>query len=472
MDCLAFLVADALNIMTNVCRILVSMGLALAALEPERAASQESPALAIAREVERLARADSLWPNYDPLTIPLAVYDGTRTFLFRHPTPPSGFTPLAGARPAAHVFAGRHALVTANSSVDLAGTITATLLADGARSRQPAAELAAVALHEAFHVFQRREHPRWAGNEVDLMRYPIADAGLLALRRQETAALARALANANEQLSICWAQRALAYRSDRYARMDSAFASYERLSELNEGVATYVQLRALRRKTVQIPAREFRPADVRLRTYSTGPAFALLLDRFSPRWQNTLERDDTTSLDGMLMRALRSQSGAQQCGFSASELANFEQTARSDSAAMVLGWTERQRAFDTRAGWRVIVQAADGQPLWPQNFDPLNLERIAGGTLHTRWLSLGNDAGQVRVIDEAGVDLESVTEGIGPHPLFNGVRRLVIAGLPRPTVQTANARVAVSATGLTLDFANATVHERGNEIVVQLQARR
>ncbi|MGH7468731.1 MAG: hypothetical protein ACRENP_12305 [Longimicrobiales bacterium] len=443
---------------------------AMGALGANPAAAQTSPALALAREVERLARAGPLWPEYDPLIIPLAVYDGTRTFLFRHPAPPPGFTPLADARPAAFVFAGRHPALTSNSSADLGGTMTATVLADGARGQQPPAELAAVALHEAFHVFQRREHPRWSGNEVDLMRYPIADASLLALRRQESAALVRALASPNAEGAMCWAQRALGHRNDRFARLDSAFTNYERLSELNEGVATYVQLRALNRRTVEIPAREFRPADVRLRTYASGPALALLLDRFSPGWQATLQRDDRNNLDAMLQGALRNGSGA-GCGFSASERADFERTARSDSAALVLGWTERQRAFDARPGWRVIVQAAGGQPLWPQNFDPLNLERIAGGMLHTRWISLGNDAGQVRVIDEAGVDLESVTEGIGPHPLFNGVRRVVIAGLPKPTVETATARVVVRATGLTLTFTNATVRERGNEIVIELQRR-
>ena len=49
-------------------------------------------ALAIEREMERLAASRSFWPGYDPLAIPLAVYDGERTFLFRHPSPPEGFT--------------------------------------------------------------------------------------------------------------------------------------------------------------------------------------------------------------------------------------------------------------------------------------------------------------------------------------------------------------------------------------------
>ncbi|HZO20005.1 MAG TPA: hypothetical protein VFB46_13525, partial [Gemmatimonadaceae bacterium] len=36
-------------------------------------------ALAIARDVERLAASRSFWPGFEPLAIPLAIYDGKRT---------------------------------------------------------------------------------------------------------------------------------------------------------------------------------------------------------------------------------------------------------------------------------------------------------------------------------------------------------------------------------------------------------
>jgi hypothetical protein len=114
-------------------------------------------AVQIDGEVERLARERDLWPGYEPLVIPLAIYDGERTVLFRHPSTPAGSTPLAEAKPDVFAYPGRHPAVVSNSSAEIGGTMTATLLADGAP--KSATELAAVALHEAFHVYQRQHHP-------------------------------------------------------------------------------------------------------------------------------------------------------------------------------------------------------------------------------------------------------------------------------------------------------------------------
>ena len=138
---------------------------------PPAAAQDAERALAIAREVERVAADRTLWPGFEPLSVPLAVYTGGRTYLFRHPSPPEGFAPLADASPAALVFEGRHPSVVANTSVELGGVMTATLLLDGGPGEPTGPrELAAVALHEAFHAFQRARHPGWVGNEGDMQR--------------------------------------------------------------------------------------------------------------------------------------------------------------------------------------------------------------------------------------------------------------------------------------------------------------
>ncbi|HEX6941078.1 MAG TPA: hypothetical protein VF158_16795, partial [Longimicrobiales bacterium] len=260
---------------------------------PPAVAQDAERALAIAREVERVAADRTLWPGFDPLAIPLAIYAGGRTYLFRHPTPPEGFAPLVGAEPEATVFEGRHPSVVGNTSAGIGGVMTATLLADAAPGESRGVrELAAVALHEAFHVFQRARHPGWVGNEGDMLLYPVDDARLLALRRRESAALRRALAAADDGSAACWTRLALEARRERFAAMDSAFSTYERLTELNEGLATYLQLRAAGRTTVEVPATGFPPAAVRDRIYAIGPALAFLLDRFRPGWQATLEDDD------------------------------------------------------------------------------------------------------------------------------------------------------------------------------------
>ncbi|MCG8606567.1 hypothetical protein MJD09_16490, partial [bacterium] len=80
----------------------------------------------MAEELERLASNRLLWPNYDPLSIPLAIFDGSNTYLFRHPNPPEGFQKADRAS----VFSGRHPAVTANTSAEIGGVLSATLLLD------------------------------------------------------------------------------------------------------------------------------------------------------------------------------------------------------------------------------------------------------------------------------------------------------------------------------------------------------
>ncbi len=451
-------------------RALAAAGAVLLAVSRPAAAQETTGAPAIELEVERIAGEGVLWPGFDPLAIPLAIFDGRQTWLFRHPNPPAGFVPVADAAPPARVFPGRYSAVTANSSAEIGGIMSATLQFDVARNQGPPSELAAVALHEAFHVFQREHHAGWSGNEGDLLVYPVTDADLLAARRLESEALARALANVEDGGAACWARVALAYRRERFAAMDSAFVAYERLTELNEGLAAYVQLRAGGGSTVTIPADEFLPEAVRYRTYFIGPAWALLLDRLSPGWQRALEANDRQSLDGLLDAALNGPNApaAVPCGFTPVQVGAAKRDARIDAAAVHEGWAKRQRTFEMLAGWRVVIQSATGQPLWPQGFDPLNIDRVDGGLIHTRFLKLGNDAGQMTALDEADGDIEARTAGIGPHPIFNGISWVEVVLSAQPVVTRAAGSTTIRGPGFLAEFKNATVDESGRQVLVQL----
>ena len=408
-----------------------------------------SPAADIEREVQRIAGSRALWPGFEPLGIPLAIYDGERTHLFRHP---------AGAQ----VFEGRHPAVNANTSAEIGGTVTATLMADrpGPTPATPA-ELAAVALHEAFHVFQRRRHPGWQADEGALLLYPVDDAKLLGRRRLESEALRRALADPGK--AACWARQFLAFRRERFAGIDPAFAAYERGTELNEGLAQYIQLLAAG-QTPEIPAEELPAADVRHRIYTIGPAIAFLLDRLRPGWQASLEADDKQLLEDLLAPVAKEG----DCALTPAEIERVERAAREDTAAIRASRTGLRKEFDARPGWRVVVQAAEGKPLWPQGFDPLNVALVDGGLLHTRFVQLGNDSGKIEAIDSEGTDLEALTEGIGPHPLFNGVRRAAIAGLPKPEIRSEGGTVEIRAPGFFARFENSFVEVRETEAVVRL----
>jgi hypothetical protein len=444
--------------------------LLLCVIPPGVAAAQESErAYAVEREVTRIAAERVLWPKFDPLSIPLAVFTGERTYLFRHPAPPEGFTAIPDSRPPVFVFQGRYPAVTSNTSAEIGGTLTATLLADRSDPATTANDLAAVALHEAFHVYQKRQHSSWAGNEGDLLLYPIDDARLLALRRLESEALHRALAAPDTRAAACWARQAMAHRRERFAAMEPAFSTYERLTELNEGLAAYVQLIASSRKTVEIPAEEFPPAQVRARVYAVGPALALLLDRLRPGWRESMESGETKVLDEALESAVgKTGEEPAPCSWTPAEIAGIESKARKDTASVVQERASRRKAFDVRSGWRVVVEPAVGRPLWPQGFDPLNVERVDGGLLHTRFLKLENDDGELQAIDEAGIDIEAFTEGIGPHPLFNGIRRLVVAGLAKPDVATEGGTVTIRGSGFTATFKGAGVRTDGTTVVVRV----
>jgi hypothetical protein len=98
--------------------ILFVLGL-LRVAGPIVSAPEESRAVAVAAEVRRLD-SRALWPGFDPSKVPLAIFDGEKTFLFRHPHPPPEFRPVAD-RPETAIAPGRHALVRANTSISLGG---------------------------------------------------------------------------------------------------------------------------------------------------------------------------------------------------------------------------------------------------------------------------------------------------------------------------------------------------------------
>ncbi|MCF7222929.1 hypothetical protein [Marilutibacter chinensis] len=456
--------------------LLTTLGIALVACSrtPSNVRDETVPAPSrpptagdLEREVGRLVAEHgaerAFWPGFDPLAIPLAVYDGERTVLFRHPSPPEGFVPAPDAGSSAHAHDGRHEAIIANTSVELGGVSTATFLLDQVPPGYGLTDLAAVAIHEAFHAHQRAHHPDWIANEADLFTYPTGSAELLAFQRMEAAALHEALAADSLDAAGCWARRSLALREDRYARMAPAFAAYERGTELNEGLATYVEMRAAGRDTVARPATEFGPADVRRRAYASGAALALLLDRLAPDWQTALATGEAQTLDAALAAAL---GAGKTCAFDAATTKDAEAKARADIAALAAERSRRLAEFEASPGWRVVIEAAhDGALLRPQGLDPLNVVPLdARRTLHARFLRLGNDAGHMVAMNAA-----SLTEGAGTHPLFDGVRRVTLTGLAEPQVHQAEDKVTVQAApGLDLAFDDATVEHEDGVVTVRL----
>lgn len=423
-------------------------------------------ALAVLAEVTRLV-ARPLWPGFDPRSLPLAVYDGRRTWLFRHPEPPPEFA-LSETLPQAAIYDGLHPSVRANTSVLLNGRRAATVMLDPARSRT-LRESAALVIHELFHAFQRERHPDWTANEADLFVYPTGDAGPLALRRLETAALRRALAATPRHEQAGWAATAVALRRERFGRMPAEAAAYERGNELQEGLARYVDGKALGEDDVADSlAADFPADDIRSRTYAVGRALALLLDRLAPGWQRALEEGEARPLEALLGAALDA-AGATPVAFAASEREGAAQHAAADVAALRDERSKRREGFLALPGWQLVITAAEDAPLWPQGFDPSNVQVLGpDGVLHTRWLRLGNAAGSMEVLGR-----QALTDAAGRHPLFTGVRQVTAAGLiAEPAVRAGADRVEIGADGVAATFRAAEVERTGRQLVVRLPGGR
>jgi hypothetical protein len=443
-----------------------------AADPPAAAAISSVSPVAVEQELERIAGSGTpgqrFWPGFDPLAIPLALYDGQATWLFRHPHPPAEFGPGQGG---ARIADGRPETLRANTGAEIGGVPTATLLLTPAHS---ARDWAAVAVHEAFHVFSRQHHPGWAGDEMELFVYPLEAKEPLALRRQETQALRRALAASGASAASCWADLAVRLRKERFALLPQEAVAYERGTELNEGLATYVEGLARGESGMDLPADDFPTEKVRDRAYVVGRAEAILLDRLEPSWKERLggvtgalgsSAGQPGTLDELLAAASAVRSGPHPCALSPGEIAAAVRRAGEDVDRLAHERQAARAAFLGKPGWSVIVLAAD-DPLWPQGFDPLNVLRLGEGeVLHRRWVKLGNGDAEFEVLDR-----EALTQGVGPHPILQGVRQLTVTGLPeKPEVREQGGWARLKAPGFTAKLKSATIEISHREVRIRLK---
>jgi len=408
--------------------------------------------------------AHSPWPGFDPQAIPLAVYDGATTWMFRHPHGLAGFHPI-DSLPETQVYSGQHPLMRANTSLEWDGIPTATLLLDTLVNPSPSA-WARVAAHEAFHVFQRAHYPTWGGNDVQLFVYPMTDTLNLELRRLETLSLRAAILSTDREDAACWARAAVHARKERFGFLDSASVAYERGTEMLEGLAEYVGARASG-TGISIPAPSYAPEDVRARSYAIGAAMGDLLDRLDPAWKATLAAHPDRHLDELLEQAAARPETRRFCGPVPEDLRVLKTAARADIADLDARLQARREEFLTAPGWRLIVEATNA-PLFPKRFDPLNVLRVTGlEVLHTRHLELGNEQGTIEILNRSALTL-----GNHGHPLFAGVLRLTVTGLPAsPTVRDSSGVVFVEGNGIVGRFRGASIEARERVTVVTLGSR-
>ena len=113
----------------------------------------------------------------------------------------------------------------------------------------------------------------------------------------------------------------------------------------------------------------------------------------------------------------------------------------------------------------VVVSGADG-PFWPAGFDPWNVTPLNGGEiLHSHFVKLKGNSGTVEILDRP-----AVTVPAGVHPLFNGVKELIVTGLvDRPEVGAQGDSIVVHAPGVTATLRRGRIVEGEHRVEVRVE---
>ncbi len=369
-----------------------------------------------------------LWPGFDPLTIPAVIYDGENTWLIRHPHPALPFTRCEDSEDIWRV-PGLHESVRANTATSVDDVPTASLMLPSLAGRSPA-EMAAMCIHEMFHVFQQERYPSWVGDVGAMFLYPLSDPALLTLRRLETEAWRRAETSLEADARCGWARTALRCRGARFTALPAACVAFERGTELSEGLAQYVEHRALGISRVQLPPDGYPTEQVRRRCYAIGAVMARLLDELVPGWAQAV--DATAGLDELLDTALDRKEAAQE--FTAAEHEHIAKRAQADDSASTQHREQLLRDLASEPGHRIILRGQT--PLRAEGFDPSNCLQLDSATvLHTRYLHVASEHLELEVLGG-----KALTRAAGEHALFDGLAEVVCMGVPNLPVLAAGAK--------------------------------
>jgi hypothetical protein len=459
---------------------LLALALVLACAGTVVASVAQVPAddvFVLLRTIDDVA-ARQAWPGFRLSDWPLAVFDGAQTLLLRHPAPPPEFTPLGG-HPGVLVVTGRHPAVASNSTVDLAGARTATVIATPGSNRESTL-LAYV--EEMFHVFWLRRHATFRPNEVARYTYPMKDARNLQRVLAEDEALARALEAQDGAQAAAWAATMAALRRERAPWLTPDDRAFETGLEMMEGTANAVArtVVGLESSETATRLRAERAADqLRWRYYDSGAAICLILDRLQPNWKTRIDNDTDLTTMALLEAAVsRAAAGARPAAFSTAETSAFERRAAAAIGELAARQSSVRAELLGRGGARIVVEIADARnPLRVTRFDPINLLVLdAGEVVHPRYLTLTGPVGTVEVTNAAFTrgaftGVVALTGPAGRHPLADGVRTLTIVGLrTAPKVNRRDGQLVVEAEGVRLTLRGAEASTAGETVRIRTAA--
>jgi hypothetical protein len=414
-------------------------------------------------EVEQLGRAygDSIWPGYRPDTIPLLFALPGRGFVLAgwHRALPAGFLAVDGVPNIAWSDSSH------GSSASTAQALSGATVAQVSVSSLDPDYLVPTAFHEAFHVFERasRRPESWFGETENLYyfaSYPVFDVTNEAGFALEGRVLAAALAGPTEARRRELAREFVAVRRARLEQLDADHAEFDRASEMNEGLAEYALVRALRLIVTHGPP-NWRPAarqrlearrtalavltrdgqsSFRIRYYKTGPAIATLLDDLAPNTWKRVVMTSHETLDGELAvvsgfdAPARAWRDAAAQSFDASTL---RAAAADDVAALKTTRLAQVDSLLHRPGFQLLL-SGDSLPakdLAVCGMDPQNLLQVTPASqLHTRWVHLC-----------AGKALDADLDTPTFHEDSTGTFRSVVAPVDSIRITTADGSIGLDA---------------------------
>ncbi len=419
-----------------------------------------------------VASVPAIWPGFRPDTFPMAyVLRGRGVLLLGwRGAPPEGYAP---AGPAGHgLWLGESARGAASTAVDIGGRAVAQVVV-GALDR---AALVGVSAHEAFHAFAgsvRREGRRFGRGENAfwVSQYPVFDVENETDWALEGRLLGAALAARDTDEVRRLARGFVAVRRARHARMGAELAEFEAMSELNEGLAQYAEVRASS-ATAELARLDSLTAgsslSVRRRFYTTGSAMGLLLDRLAgDAWKGWIVEDNVTLQDA-LARASGLDLAADALRAEAARRFDRAHLAASAAQGVRALRAARRRQADSllaRPGIQLVLDGGFGQC----QFDPQNMLRVdSAAVLHTRWLLVCRGQSLRGEFNTPVLtDATRATAVIGEEQevrLSVGGAPVALAGL---TALPAAPDVRIESPGLTLRVARADVSREGRVLRIR-----
>ncbi len=411
---------------------------------------------------------DSLWPGFEPSNIPVVIFNGENTYAFGFSVPPTDFIPLKN-RPDIFLYSGQHPAVRANrsillDSVNAAACITRppSFLPWFSRFMYSRQISAAVVIHEKFHVFQAIHHPDWKPNDALLFSCPVDTAESLLSRRLEVEALKRAVKAKKVETMRAWIAASLQYRHQRLSSLPRKLAEYERILQLFEGLADYVEWRVRKRGIMsRLGNLDFAPSAIRNLGYISGRWTGCLLDRLNPSWKQDLEGGAFSFLDERLNEIA---GGGEKCdvGFKKRAITRKLRRAKSDIHKRERRMEIMRRDFESQSGWRIEVDATR-RPLRLTMFQPGLVEALnEREMLHKRWLALANDVCTLEVTWR-----ECLTKRADRTHILG----VIIPGLQeRPQTVTKDGKRVIRAPGVAMTLSSADIREEGRTIFIKIDS--